>query len=393
MKRVAHLLTGLALLFCPLATADNAQSEGTGPRIWQVGPEREIKVPSAAAKLARNGDTVEIDAARYYNDYAHWPQDNLTLRGVGGMAHMESDHLIPNGKAIWIITGDGVDIENMEFSGARVHSTNGAGIRHNGGDMRLHNTFFHHNEFSVMTGPSDTGKINISSSRFWFQRRGARWSHGIYIGNVKRFSITGSHIMGTDLGHQIKSRARENHILYNRIEDLAYGNASRLVDLPNCGLSIVMGNEMQQGRLTDNTDIIGYGAEGCDDRDESLQRLFVWHNTLINEAVAATLVRNHSSTAAFVANNLVYGRASFLAGGGRQENNLRLPLPQHDQRRWLPPAGSRAIDAAKMITAPPYASLPSREFQSPVGMRERARVGNPDIGAREAPENLRNSRH
>ena len=33
--------------------------------------------------------------------------------------------------------------------------------------------------------------------------------------------------MGTDRGHQIKTRALENHILYNRIEDVRGGNSSR----------------------------------------------------------------------------------------------------------------------------------------------------------------------
>lgn len=90
------------------ASADNAASTRTLPAatIWQVGPERKIKLPSQAAKFAQPGDTIEIDAAVYLNDYAVWRQENLTLRGVGGMAHLQSNTLIPNGKAIWIVSGN-----------------------------------------------------------------------------------------------------------------------------------------------------------------------------------------------------------------------------------------------------------------------------------------------
>jgi hypothetical protein len=100
------------------------------PTTLRVGPERTLKLPSEAARLARAGDTVEIDAGLYLNDYAQWNQANLTIRGMGGMAHLQSTELIPNGKAIWIVSGDNTLIENVEFSGARVADTNGAGIRH-----------------------------------------------------------------------------------------------------------------------------------------------------------------------------------------------------------------------------------------------------------------------
>jgi len=108
-----------------------------GPAILHVGPGKALKTPSEAARLAKSGDTIEIDAGLYPNDYASWHQDNLTIRGVGGMAHLPSSGLIPNGKAIWIVSGDNMLIENVEFSGAQVVDTNGAGIRHEGGNLTL----------------------------------------------------------------------------------------------------------------------------------------------------------------------------------------------------------------------------------------------------------------
>ena len=133
--------------------------------IWHVGPDRELKYPSEAARKAKDGDIVEIDSGTYNNDYVKWRQKDLTIRGVGGMAHLKSRGLIPNGKAIWIMQGENIVVENVEFSGAMVKDTNGAGIRLEGGDLTLRNTFFHDNEFSILGGMPDAS-LEIVSSRF-----------------------------------------------------------------------------------------------------------------------------------------------------------------------------------------------------------------------------------
>jgi hypothetical protein len=363
-----------ALLLAGLAPAADV------PRTLQVGPERAITRLSHAAQVARDGDTVEVDAGTYASDYASWPQNNLTIRGVGGMAHLAAGGLIPNGKGIWVIQGDNVVIENIEFSGARVRHTNGAGIRHEGGNLTLRNTLFHHNEFSVLSGYNPAAKIEVRNSRFWHQRRETRWSHGIYIGSAGRLTLEGNHFLGTDTGHHVKSRAFENHIRYNRIEDVPGGNASRLVDLPNCGLSYVVGNELHQGPGARNLDIVGYGMEGCDGRSEEQQRLFVTHNTLVNEARSATLVATASGGTALVMNNLVYGNAQVLRGAGQAAGNLLLALPA-GQARWREAPPAQARGAALPLPKGATEAAPDAVFTSPSGTK--LRRGRADIGARE----------
>ncbi len=374
----------LALVMLAWSAALPALPAATTAQTLQVGPDRALKTPAAAARLARSGDTVEIDAGVYDNDYATWPQDDITIRGIGGMAHLKSSGNIPNGKAIWIVAGNNVLIENVEFSGARVEDTNGAGIRHERGNLTLRNTYFHHNEFSILTGRDPEASLVIEDSRFFYQKRESRFSHGLYIGALKRFSITGSHIMGTDRGHQIKSRAYENHIRYNRIEDIPGGTSSRLVDLPNCGLSFVIGNDMQQADSTQNVDAIGYGAEGCDDRSDMQRRLFVVNNTFVNEAWNGSLVRNHAGGEVGVFNNLTFGRGRFLLGKGDKANNYFVNLGHRRAGSWLPPRNASAIDGARDLA--PYngtALLPDREFQPPAGTRPRIAQGRLDAGARE----------
>ena len=69
----------------------------------RVGPTRKYKLPSQAARIAKDGDIVEIDAGLYKGDVALWRQDNLIIRGVGGRAHIDSQGKSSGGKAIWVI--------------------------------------------------------------------------------------------------------------------------------------------------------------------------------------------------------------------------------------------------------------------------------------------------
>ncbi|MEO8590423.1 MAG: hypothetical protein ABI432_13695 [Flavobacteriales bacterium] len=74
--------------------------------IWQVGPGQTYTLPSQVSTLVANGDTVDIAAGTYPSDVARWQADDLLLRGLGGLAHLESNGLAWGDKAIWVIQGD-----------------------------------------------------------------------------------------------------------------------------------------------------------------------------------------------------------------------------------------------------------------------------------------------
>src|SRR5581483_4345516 len=84
----------------------------------QVGPNRQIKLPSQAAGMAKSGDVIEIDAGSYRGDVASWKADGITIRGVGGRARLIADGNNAEGKAIWVTKGHDITIENVEFTGA-----------------------------------------------------------------------------------------------------------------------------------------------------------------------------------------------------------------------------------------------------------------------------------
>ena len=115
-------------------------------RVLRVGPEREFKTIAAAARAAKDGDTVEIDPGTYKGDVALWPQNDLLVRGAGERPLITSNGKVIQDRDVWLFTGDNVVVENVEISGARSRYENGAGIRHIGNGLTLRHVYLHDNE-------------------------------------------------------------------------------------------------------------------------------------------------------------------------------------------------------------------------------------------------------
>jgi hypothetical protein len=268
--------------------SDGSSPEESGvPRVLRVGSRQVLTSIAAAARLARNGDTVEVEAGDYLDDVASWPQDDLTIRAVGGRARMISANARAENKAIWVIKGNRVVIENIEFMGARVPDRNGAGIRHEGGKLTVRNCLFERNEMGLLTWNSEAAELVIEASEFrdnavsWTHRRGDPIGHQIYVGSIASFTLRESYVHGGAFGHLVKSRARENFIVNNRIADEASGKASYELEFPNGGLAYVLGNIIQQSADTENLQLVSYGAEG---HRWPQNDLFLVNNTLVDEA-------------------------------------------------------------------------------------------------------------
>jgi hypothetical protein len=61
----------------------------------------------------------------------------------------------------------------------------------------------------------------------------------------------------------------------------ASGTASREIDLPNGGVAIIIGNLIQQGKNTENPEMLGYGREGLSNNPP--HQLYVINNTFVNQ--------------------------------------------------------------------------------------------------------------
>jgi hypothetical protein len=249
--------------------------------VLRVGPTHAIKTIAEAAALARDRDTVEIDAGEYRGDVAVWSQRDLTLRGVGGRARLVAFGASAEDKAIWVMRGGGrLTVENIEFVGAKVPDHNGAGIRLEKGDLVVRNALFEDNEDGVLVGNDESIELDVEASEFRHNGGGDGSAHGLYAGLIGRLTIRGCYFHRGNIGHLIKSRARENYILYNRITDEYDGRASYELEFANGGLAVVIGNLIQQGPEAENSTIVVYGTEGY--RWPSNEFYFV-HNTVVND--------------------------------------------------------------------------------------------------------------
>lgn len=392
MYRIATLLAALLFFVAsqPLDAYSQVSRQPIAPaaRVLQVGPGRTYATPSQAAKAAQDGDTIEIDAGTYASDWATWNASNLTIRGVGGVAHLQSSGLIANGKAIWVVVGQNTTIENIEFSGARVKDLNGAGIRQEGAGLTLRHCSFHDNENGILAGSNSSSDIVIEYSEFANNGLGDRgYTHNIYINQIRSFTLRYSYSHHANIGHTVKSRAKTNYILYNRIMDEASGTSSYTIDLPNGGTSYVIGNLLQQGPDTDNPVIVTYGEEGTVNPD---QHLYLVNNTMVNDRPSGgTFVRVVGSVPALVQNNLFVGTGTPYSGPGT--GNLISNLAPADAGLvdragfdYRLSAGSPAIGAGTSPGAAGGVALtPAYEYAHPTGVQERLAVGALDVGAYE----------
>jgi hypothetical protein len=374
MRRILSVVLGSVLCLSPLAPADAG-----GPRTWRVGPDRELTTPSAAAAVARDGDTVLIDAGTYTGDVATWTQDDLTLRGVGGRAHLRAGGESAQGKAIWVIAGDRTTLDRIELSGAAVPDRNGAGVRQEGDDLTVTRSWFHDNENGILTGAAPESDVVIARSRFFSNGAGDGQSHNIYVGAVRSLTVTGSYLWGADTGHELKSRAARNTVVGNYITDRD-ATASYSIDLPNGGRSLVAGNVIVQGPHSENSALVSYGAEGF----AGSRRLWVVNNTFVNERSTGTFVSLAAGSRARLRNNLLVGPGDLTTlDGAPARANRRVGLrsfvdPAHDDFRLR--AGSPAVDRGVAV---PKRWRARWEYVHPAGQARRPRSGRIDVGAHE----------
>lgn len=354
--------------------------------VLQVGWGKKYLMPSIAAKFARDGDIVEIDAGTYEKDAAIWRQNNLTIRAVNGRAHLKSDGVNAGGKGIWVIKGNNVTVENMEFSGARVSHGNGAGIRIEGAGLTLRNCYFHDNQNGILGGHKD-GEIIIERSEFARNGKGDGQTHNIYIGKGKRFVLKHSYSHHARIGHNVKSRAQQNVILYNRIMDEESGTSSYAIDLPNGGLSFVIGNEIQQGQNTDNATVVSYGAERLSNQ---INALYFVNNTVVNDRKQGGrfLFAKPGASPVRIVNNLFIGKARIEAKDAEMRGNVfgeKNELAAASQYNYRLAKGSKAINAGTAAGMADDIPLnPEFEYRHPMGSEPRKKHGGIDAGAHES---------
>src|SRR5258708_2780718 len=85
--------------------SERGEAHSAHPRLIRVGPREAVATIEAASRLARDGDTVEIEAGDYVGDVTSWNQNDLTLRATGGRVRIFAAGEAAERKAIWVVKG------------------------------------------------------------------------------------------------------------------------------------------------------------------------------------------------------------------------------------------------------------------------------------------------
>ena len=227
-----------------------ACSPDAAAEVLLVGPQRNLQAPSDAAAVANDGDVVRIDPGDYV-DCAIWRASDLVLEAPDGAAHVRDRAC--GGKAIWVIAGDDVTVDNITFSGARVPDQNGAGIRAEGRNLTIRNSRFFDNENGILAAPVEGSTILIERSLF--ERNGkcaANCAHGLYVNRIDHLKIVDSTFREQRAGHHIKSGARTTEVIGSTIEDGQDGTASYLIDIVAGDEVVIADNVMAKGPRSEN---------------------------------------------------------------------------------------------------------------------------------------------
>ena len=317
MKALTRTATALLISAATATATAAAATAATAPaaqtRVLRVGPGQRYHRPCQAIAAALPGDQIDIDARGnpYRGDVCAWSTNRLTIIGVHGRAHLEAAGQSSQGKAIWVIAGNDTTIENVEFSGARVPDQNGAGIRQEGANLLIEHCYFHDSQEGILAADNPASSIVIDSSVFARNGAGDGFSHNIYINHVRSFTLRYSYSTDARVGHLVKSRALRNYILYDRLTG-ERGTDSYELDLPDGGLSYVLGTVIEQGPSTQNPNMLAYGEEGDLNPDS---RLYAVNDTFVNDLHRgdAIFVGPRVTAPVFAENDISTGSSAFVS--------------------------------------------------------------------------------
>jgi hypothetical protein len=350
--------------------------------IWYVGPNRNYKTCKEVQALVKNGDTVSI-AEAVYRDVAQvsWTTDQLYILGEGKGPRLEAGANIANdqsnGKGIFVVRGKNCIIENIEFANAKVIDHNGAGIRQEGANVLVKNCRFVGNEMGLLCGVIASCTIIMENNLF--ENNGSPsnpgYQHNVYIGHIDTFIFRYNYSKDAIAeGHELKSRAKYNIILYNRISNENTVD-SRTIDLPNGGTSIIMGNIIEQGEPSANTNLFGYGLEGLS--NAAPHECYVVNNTFVNKKNRGSFIQCQNGTSLlFAKNNIIAGAntAGFIIG-----NITRIDSSNNYHLSPNSMAINRGIDIQEKALG--ISLIPNMEYTYDAKQKVKMLQGQIDIGA------------
>jgi len=317
----------------------------------RVGNSESLKRPSDAAQRANDGDRVVIAAGDYSGDVAVWKQKHLLICGAPEGVVLHANGQSAQDKAIWVIQGKHVEVQNITFKDAKVLHKNGAGIRADGELLKVSNCTFENNESGILSRNAEKATISVAFSQFNNNGVSNGRVHNIYIGQIAHFYLLYSVLHGAVVGHNVKTRARINQLFYNRIFDGQAGRASYQVDISGGGEATLIGNIIQQSADAENSSMIAFGMEGL---SADKNRLYLANNTVVNDRSSGVFIRAKPGIQLVGENNLFVGNGEFAATWSAQKANIsvtnKAEFVDYGNLHFGLQADSQAIDTGRSVS-------------------------------------------
>jgi hypothetical protein len=393
-----HTLRNHSLLAATILMAFAGVTSASAATL-SVGPGKTYAKPCAAIAVAKDGDVIEITGnTTYSGDACSINRHNLTIRGVNGRPKIDAAGKNAADKGIWVVNGNNLTVDNVEMYGAKVMDGNGAAFRLQGAGFTLRNSFIHDNENGILANANLNSDILIEYTEFGHNGRGDGQTHNLYIGHVKSLTFRYSYSHDANVGHNLKSRAMTNTIVYSRFSSTnpgekgstAPGQPSYEIDLPNAGTSYVIGNVIEQPAANQNPTIVAYGEEGPTNPS---QDLYFVNNTVVNEFAGGNFlfVSGKVSTPALIQNNIFVGEGALSTQATAVlKNNYRALAAgavDHSTDSLRRFASALVIDAGadpgRSAAGVPLA--PTGQYKDVASGEERPVAGALDVGAYEQP--------
>lgn len=280
MKAVFAILTALFVIIAPARAGDAIDN---------------AKALEKAVRMAGSGETIRVASGRYDLTDLKIPRD-LTIIGEGDVVFFSSQ---PVEKGILNPLWDSsFQVENITFEGARSPDLNGAGIRHDGVDLTVVNCVFDKNDDGILATGQEHGKIAILDSRFTNNGYGDGYSHGIYVASGASLDIKNTSIIGTKIGHHVKSLAGRTTIVNSSFDD-ADGRTSYAVDASRGGAVSITGSSFIQAADADNSTLFNYDLS----RGGEAVSLEISGNRVVNRNRNGRLLRNDSPVTPLLRDN------------------------------------------------------------------------------------------
>lgn len=285
-------------------------------RVLEVGPGRAFPSPSAAAAVARNGDSIAIAPDTYF-DCAEWHASDLTISGTAPGVTI-TDRACA-GKASFVISGDRVTVRGIDFERIRVPDGNGAGIRAEGRDLTVEDCGFVNNQAGILSGRQG-GFLRISNSRFIANgiSLDGRPTHAVLVGALDLLRVDHSIFRMGHGGDHVESSAGATELVADTFADEGGHMAGALV-MVHGGALTLDGNRFDL-------------APGAADRPGAVlftgdaSALSVRGNTLVEPQGHVPLLRNWTGLAAVAQDNTVPPNAAAVSDDGTTYHRMRARL-------------------------------------------------------------------